>query len=67
VNWDRIEHNWNRFKVSAKQRWDKLSEQQLNAIAGRRAVLAARVRDAYAISTEDAEKQLSDWQASLAK
>jgi uncharacterized protein YjbJ (UPF0337 family) len=67
VNWDHIEREWNRFKVSAKQRWDKLTEQQLNAIAGRRAVLVGRIRDAYAISTEDAERQLCDWQARLAK
>jgi uncharacterized protein YjbJ (UPF0337 family) len=67
VNWDRIQCDWNRFKASAKQRWDKLSEQQLTAIAGRRPLLAGRIRDAYAISTEDAEKQLSDWQAGLAK
>lgn len=67
MNWDRIEPNWSRFKVSAKQRWDKLTEQQLNAIAGRRQLLAGRIRDAYAISTEDVEKQLCDWQAGLAK
>jgi len=67
MNWDRIERDWNRFKVSAKQRWDKLTEQQLSAIAGRRLLLAGRIRDAYAISTEDAERQLSDWQAGLAK
>lgn len=67
MNWDRIERDWNRFKVSAKQRWDKLTEQQLNAIAGRRPLLAGRIRDAYALSTEDVEKQLFDWQAGLAK
>lgn len=67
MNWDRIEGDWNRFKVSAKQRWDKLTEQQLNAIAGRRPLLAGRIRDAYALSTEEVEKQLFDWQAGLAK
>jgi len=63
--WDRIEGDWKRFKVNAKQRWDKLSEQQLDAVAGRRAVLAGRIRDTYALSMEDTERQLAAWQASL--
>lgn len=65
MNWDRIERDWKRFKVNAKERWAKLSEEQLNAIAGRRPLLAGRIRDAYALSRDDAERQLSDWQARL--
>lgn len=65
MNWVRIEDDWKRFKVSAKQRWAKLTEDQLNAIAGRRPLLAGRIRDVYAISSDDAERQLSDWQARL--
>ncbi len=63
LNWDRIEKNWRRFKVNAKQRWDKLSEQQLDAIAGRRTVLAGRIQETYAMTREDTERQLADWQA----
>jgi uncharacterized protein YjbJ (UPF0337 family) len=66
MTWDRIEGNWQRFKVDAKARWTKLSEQQLDAIAGRRAVLASRVRDTYALTAEESEQQLADWQATLA-
>ncbi len=65
MNWDHIERDWNRFKVNAKQRWTKIAEEQLNAVAGRRALLAGRIRDAYAISSDDAERQLADWQARL--
>jgi hypothetical protein len=64
--WERVEADWGRFKVNAKQRWDKLSEQQLNAIGGRRAVLARRIGDTYSLSMEEAERQLADWQAGLA-
>ena len=65
MNWDQIERDWNRFKVSAKQRWAKIQEEQLHAVAGRRAMLASRIRDAYAVSDEEAERQLADWQARL--
>jgi uncharacterized protein YjbJ (UPF0337 family) len=63
LNWDRIEKNWRRFKVNAKQRWEKLSEQQLDAIAGRRGVLAGRIQETYGMTREDTERQLADWQA----
>lgn len=63
MTWERIEQDWKRYKVSAKLRWDKLGEAQLNAIAGRRALLAGRIRDVYALSADEAELQLRDWQA----
>jgi len=66
MHWDRIEHDWKRFRVSAKRHWGKLTEQQLEAIAGRRALLVGRIQDAYALSKDDAERQLVDWQTQLA-
>lgn len=62
MNWNQIERNWTRFRVSVKQRWGKLTEEQIDAIAGRRALLVARIRDAYAVSMDDADKQLVAWQ-----
>ena len=66
MHWDRIEGEWKRFRVSAKRHWGKLTEQQLEAIAGRRALLVRRIQEAYALSTDDAERQLVDWQTQLA-
>jgi uncharacterized protein YjbJ (UPF0337 family) len=65
VTWDQVQGNWKRFKVSAKQRWTKLDEAQLSAIAGRRALLAGRIRDAYGITLAEAEQQLADWLLAL--
>lgn len=65
MTWDHIERDWKRYKVDAKLRWNKLGEAQLNAIAGRRPVLAGRIREVYAVSPDDAERQLCDWQAQL--
>ena len=65
MNWDHIERDWKRFRVTAKLRWTKIAEEQLHAVAGRRAMLVSRIRDAYAISSDEAERQLADWQAHL--
>ena len=63
MNWDRIESNWKDFKGHAKQQWSKLSDDQLNGIAGKRDGLSGKIQEAYGISKDETEKQVSDWQA----
>ena len=63
VDWALIQGNWGRFKASAKQNWGKLTEAQLEAIGGRRELLARRIQDAYGTSQQETEKQLLHWQS----
>jgi uncharacterized protein YjbJ (UPF0337 family) len=63
MNWSNIETGWNDFKANAKQQWSKLSDQQINDTLGKREQLSASVQQAYALSKEETERQISDWQA----
>jgi uncharacterized protein YjbJ (UPF0337 family) len=65
MNWDQIEGNWKQLKGNVKQQWGKLTDSQLDVIAGKRDKLAGRIQEAYGISKEVAEKQLSDWEKGL--
>jgi len=62
MNWDRIEGNWKQFKGKVKQQWGKLTDDQLDVIAGKRDLLAGKLQEAYGISKDEAEKQLSSWE-----
>ena len=62
MNWDRIEGDWKQFKGTIKVRWGKLTDDQLDVIAGKRDVLAGKIQEAYGISKDEAEKQLNEWQ-----
>jgi uncharacterized protein YjbJ (UPF0337 family) len=62
MNWDRIEGNWKQLKGSAKERWGKLTDDQLDVIAGKRDNLAGKIQEAYGISKDETEKQLAEWQ-----
>jgi len=62
MNWDRIEGNWKQFKGNVKQQWGKLTDDQLDVIAGKRDDLAGRIQETYGISKDEAEKQLAAWQ-----
>jgi uncharacterized protein YjbJ (UPF0337 family) len=62
MNWDRIEGNWKQFKGNAMQQWGKLTDDQLDVIAGKRDVLLGRIQELYGISRDETEKQLADWE-----
>jgi uncharacterized protein YjbJ (UPF0337 family) len=63
MNWSNIETGWNDFKASAKQQWSKLSDEQISDTLGKREQLSASVQQAYALSKDEAERQISDWQS----
>jgi uncharacterized protein YjbJ (UPF0337 family) len=65
MNWDRVEGNWKQFKGQAKEKWGKLTDDQLNQINGRRDQLAGKIQESYGISKDEAERQLKDWESRI--
>ena len=63
MNWDRIEGNWKQFKGTAKAKWGKLTDDELDVIAGKREQLAGKIQEAYGITMETTERQIAQWQA----
>ena len=59
MNWDRIEGNWKQFKGKAKEQWGKLTDDQLDVIAGKRDQLVGKVQESYGVGKDEAEKQVS--------
>ena len=62
MNSDIFEGNWKQFKGTAKQQWGKITDDQLDVIAGKRDQLAGKIQETYGISKDEAEKQVDDWQ-----
>ena len=62
MEWNVIESRWHEYRAAAKRRWDKLSEAQLTGTRGNRGYLLKRVQEAYGLTSEEAERQVSDWQ-----
>jgi len=63
MNWSNIETGWNQYKVDAKTQWSKLSDQQIEGTLGKREQLSISVQQAYALSKEETERQISAWQS----
>lgn len=65
MNWDRIEGNWKQFRGSVREKWGKLTDDQLDVIGGKREQLAGKLQEAYGYSKDEAEKQISDFETGL--
>jgi len=65
MNWDQIEGKWKQLKGSVRQKWAKLTDDDLELIAGNRDEFAGRLQERYGIAREEAERQLEEWQKSV--
>ena len=61
MNWDQIKGQWKQFSGSAKERWGKLTDDDLTQINGRRDVLAGKIQERYGIEKEAAERQIDEF------
>ena len=62
MNWDRIEGNWKQLKGNVKQQWGKLTDDEIDVIAGKREILSGKIQETYGLSKDEADKQLDAWQ-----
>jgi uncharacterized protein YjbJ (UPF0337 family) len=58
MNWDIVEGNWKQFKGKIRVRWGKLTDDQLELIAGKRVELAGKIQEAYGLTNEEVEHQI---------
>ena len=65
MNWNRIEGNWKQLKGVVKEQWGKLTDDQLDVIAGKRDQLAGKIQETYGVSKDEVEKQISHWEKRL--
>src|SRR3954467_3056926 len=63
MNWDRIAGNWKQAKGKVKEQWGKLTDDDLDTVAGKRDQLVGKIQNSYGIGKDEAEKQLDEWEA----
>ena len=61
MNWDRIEGNWKQLRGAAREQWGKLTDDDLDKIAGKRDQFVGRIQERYGIAKEEAERQIDRW------
>ena len=63
MNWDRVEGKWKQMRGSARAKWGRLTDDDLDLIAGHRDQLIGRLQERYGIARDEAEKQTDEWAA----
>jgi uncharacterized protein YjbJ (UPF0337 family) len=58
MRWDQIETDWKSYQKQAGSQWNKINNEQLSATGGKREKLAAKIQEVYAVSKDEAEKQI---------
>ena len=67
MNWDRVEGQWKQIKGKVVEQWGKLTDDDLDVIAGKRELLAGRIQERYGVSRDEAEKQVEQWKSEWKK
>jgi len=65
MNWDEISADWKQFEGKVQQRWGKLTHDDLQHAKGELKALAGKIQERYAITKEEAERQIHEWRSKL--
>jgi len=60
MDWERFKGNWLRLKVKVKERWDRLTDDELSRTGGDCERLCSLLREKYGLSRAAAECDLSE-------
>ena len=62
MNKDEAGGNWKQFKGKAKEKWGKLTDDDMTVIEGKRDQLVGRIQERYGYAKDQAEKEVTDWE-----
>jgi uncharacterized protein YjbJ (UPF0337 family) len=65
MDWNRLEGNWKQFKGRAKEKWGRLTDDDLDVINGRQDQLEGKLQERYGLAKDQAKKDVEAWFRSL--
>ncbi len=57
MNSDQFEGKWKQLKGTVKQRWGKLTDNDITALSGKKDELVGKIQERYGITREQAERE----------
>jgi uncharacterized protein YjbJ (UPF0337 family) len=65
MNWDQVEGKWKQYKGTIKEKWGKLTDDDLDVIDGRRQLLVGKIQEYYGTSREVSEQEADQFVKAL--
>lgn len=67
MNWDQIEGRWLELKGAVREKWGKLTDDDVELIAGKKDRLLGKLHTHYGLAKDDAERELDGFISKLDK
>jgi uncharacterized protein YjbJ (UPF0337 family) len=61
MNWDTIAGRWKEFSGKVRQQWDKLSDDEIGQIGGKKDELVGSLQKHYGYAKDDAHRAVDDF------
>ncbi len=58
MNWDQVEGKWDQVKGQIKEKWGKLTDNDLTTMAGKKDQLMGKIRERYGYDKQRVENEL---------
>jgi uncharacterized protein YjbJ (UPF0337 family) len=66
MNWDQIEGKWKQIAGKVKEKWGRLTDDDLDVIRGRKDQLMGKIQERYGIVEEEAQEQVDEFMRAFA-
>ncbi len=63
--WDQLAGQWKQFRGEVRKQWGKLTDDDLEYIAGEHDKLVGKIQERYGIAKEEAVNQVDRWSNDL--
>lgn len=61
MNQDQVEGGWKQLKGRIREKWGRLTDDDLDIIAGRREQMVGKLQERYGLSKEQAQRDYDDF------
>lgn len=62
MNKDEASGNWKQIKGKMKEKWGKLTDDDMQVIEGKRDQLVGKIQERYGYAKDEAEREVADWE-----
>jgi uncharacterized protein YjbJ (UPF0337 family) len=62
MNTDRIRGQWKQVRGRIKEQWGRLTDDDLDVIAGKRQQLLGRIQERHGVARDEAQRQVRDFE-----
>lgn len=65
MRWNEVDGNWRQYRGKVRKQWDRLTDQHIAQINGKRAGLVRKIQEVYRVSQEEAQRQVDEWERAV--